>query len=64
LRFLGGYSASRTSCLVVLSSEIKSGRDCILIISKNKLLFSLGDSITIIVKTIAAIANLLSISKI
>jgi hypothetical protein len=64
LRLLGGYSTNRASCPTVLSSEIKSGRDYVLIVSKNKLLFLLGDSVTIAVKTIIIIVNLLLISKI
>jgi hypothetical protein len=64
LRLLGGYSASRASCLAVLSSKIKLGRDYILIVLKNRLLSSLGDSVAIVIKTIAIITNLLSISKI
>jgi hypothetical protein len=64
LRLLGRYSASRASCPIVSSGEVKSGRDYILTISKNKLLFLLGDLVTIIVKTITTIINLLSISKI
>jgi hypothetical protein len=43
---------------------MKSGRDYVSIVSKNKLLFLLGDSVIIVVKTIVTIANLLSISKI
>jgi hypothetical protein len=52
------------SCPAVSSSEIKSGKDYILIISKNRLLSSSGDLVAIVIKTIAVIANLLSISKI
>jgi hypothetical protein len=43
---------------------MKSGKDYILIISKNKLLSLLKDSVVTIVKTIVVITNLLSISKI
>jgi hypothetical protein len=64
LRFLGGYSTSGASYPAVSSGEVKSGRDYVSIISKNRLLSSSGDSVAIIIKTIAAITNLLSISKI
>jgi hypothetical protein len=43
---------------------MKSGRDYVLIVSKNRLLSLLGDLVAIAVKTIAVIINLLSISKI
>jgi hypothetical protein len=64
LRLLGGYSASRASCPAVSFNKVKSGRDYVSTVSKNKLLFLLGDLVAIIVKTIAAITNLLLISKI